>query len=44
VLAPFALLVRIGSDPLAIKRHARRGWQRRLPSRGTVLDRARAQF
>ncbi len=45
ILAPFALAIRWGSDPLALKAGAPRGWH---PSRGeetnSLLDRATRQF
>ena len=44
VLAPFALLLRVTSDPLAIRRATRRGWQPRVESPGTALERAQRQF
>lgn len=44
VLAPFALVVRWGADPLAIKPGARRGWQPRETDDGAPKDRATQQF
>ena len=44
VLAPFALVVRLTSDPLATGPRTRRGWQQRVESAGTDLERARQQF
>ncbi len=45
ILAPFALAVRWGSDPLTLKAGAPRGWH---PTRGeetnSLLDRATRQF
>jgi hypothetical protein len=42
VLAPFALVVRWGMDPLAIKTAA--GWRAKEGSSGTPLERASRQF
>jgi hypothetical protein len=44
VLAPFALIVRLTSDPLAIRPRTRRGWHARVEPPGTVLERAQRQF
>jgi lipopolysaccharide/colanic/teichoic acid biosynthesis glycosyltransferase len=44
VLAPFALLVRLTSDPLALTSRSRRGWPKRVEPPGTDLERARRQF
>lgn len=44
VLAPFALILRLVADPLAIASKAPSGWQPRPESRGDALDRARRQF
>ena len=46
LLAPFALLVRLSSDPLGTKRHAEGpAWTpRRERDRGSELDGARRQF
>lgn len=44
VIGPFALLVRLASDPLALKRGSRRGWRVRGGSPGGPLERAQRQF
>ena len=44
VFCPFALAVRWGSDPLAIKAEAPQGWQPLGDPEGSPLDRARKQF
>ncbi len=44
VVSPFALVVRYGSDPLAIKEHTPRGWRRRLDEQHISLQRAKGQF
>jgi hypothetical protein len=43
IVAPFALLVRWATDPLALGR-GRRGWRPRADAPGTPLERARRQF
>jgi len=44
VLAPFALLVQVASDPLALRGKSPRGWHRRGAPVGEPLERARRQF
>ncbi len=44
VLAPFALIVRWGSDPLAIKAQTSRGWQIKGKGEGSSAERASRQF
>lgn len=44
VLAPFALALLWGSDPLAIKAGAPRGWRQRDDGKGTPIERATRQF
>jgi hypothetical protein len=44
VLAPFALLVRWASDPLAIKPKTPRGWHPLEAKEGTPADQSRRQF
>lgn len=44
VLAPFALAIRWGSDPLAIKAGAPTGWRPREDEKGTPMERAARQF
>jgi len=44
VLAPFALLVRLTSDPLAIKRRTARGWHAHVEGPGSALERMQRQF
>ena len=43
VLAPFALLIRLFSDPLEIKPRHRAGWKKVEPPAGADLERARRQ-
>lgn len=44
LLWPFALAVRWGSDPLAIKPGAQTGWRPRRIELGAEMDRALRQF
>jgi hypothetical protein len=44
VLGPFALVVRWGSDPLAIKAGTPRGWRSRGDQQGASVERAARQF
>jgi hypothetical protein len=44
VVAPFALLVRWGSDPLAIKPGTSRGWRSRVADGRSAMARALQQF
>ncbi len=44
VLGPFALAVRLGSDPLAIKASAPRGWQPKAYRKGAPMEQATKQF
>ncbi len=44
ILAPFALIVRLAADPLAVKSSTIRGWHPRSAGTGGALDRARRQF
>jgi len=44
VFGPFALAVRWGSDPLAIKVGAPRGWRPREDGKGDPTERATRQF
>ena len=43
IFGPFALTVRWGSDPLAVRALSGRGWLRRTPEPGTPLD-VRGQY
>ena len=43
-LAPFALVVRWGSDPLAIKAGTRRGWRPKRDEAASPTERATKQF
>jgi hypothetical protein len=43
VLAPFALIVRWATDPMAIKPGTARGWRDRREERGSLLERAARQ-
>jgi len=44
VLGPFALAVRWGSDPLAIKPSTPRGWYPKTEGKGTPIEQATNQF
>ena len=44
IMAPFALIVRVASDPLAVKASTTRGWRPRPAAPGGAVDRARRQF
>lgn len=44
VLAPFAILLRIFSDPLGLKRTTPLGWRLKVPSRGDLFVVSRRQF
>jgi hypothetical protein len=44
VFAPFAIAVRLASDPLGIKARGRQGWQAMREAAGTAMDRATKQF
>ena len=44
LVAPFALVVRWGADPLSIKRRAERGWYLKTESKGSPMGRALNQF
>ena len=44
VVAPFAIVVRLATDPLALKTGAPKGWRLRPPPTEPPLDRARRQF
>jgi hypothetical protein len=44
VIAPFALIVRWATDPLAVKPATPKGWRPREASPGMPLERARRQF
>ena len=44
VLGPFALAIRWGSDPLAIKAGTDRGWRPRDDKTGVPIERATKQF
>lgn len=43
ILTPFALGIRLGGDPLAIKRRTPKGWRLR-PDEGDPVERAKRQF
>lgn len=43
VVAPFALVVRLTADPLALKPRTPRGWRVRAPTEPLTLERARQQ-
>ena len=44
ILAPFALIIRWVSDPLAIKTDTSRGWQVKGEGEGSPWERASRQF
>lgn len=44
ILGPFALAVRLGSDPLAIKANTHKGWQPKTEGKGTPMEQATKQF
>lgn len=44
ILAPFALIIRWVSDPLAIKTKTSRGWQVKGEGEGSPRERASRQF
>ena len=44
ILAPFALAVRWGSDPLTLKPGSPRGWRARPEPQGPARQQARSQF
>jgi hypothetical protein len=44
IVAPFALVIRVAADPLALGPRARRGWRPIPPAAETPLARARRQF
>jgi len=44
ILAPFALIIRWVSDPLAIKTKTSRGWQVKGEGEGSTRERASRQF
>ncbi len=44
MIAPFALIVRWATDPLAVKGRTAKGWRLRPAPVGTPLERARRQF
>jgi hypothetical protein len=44
IIGPFALVVRLRADPLAIKGRASRGWLPCAGRKGTALERAMEQF
>ncbi|MBI3457062.1 MAG: hypothetical protein HY002_14895 [Candidatus Rokubacteria bacterium] len=44
IVAPFALVVRLATDPLALKPGTPRGWHARPAPAGDPIERARRQF
>ncbi len=44
VLGPFALAIRWGSNPLAIKTRTLQGWHPKANGQGTLMQRATKQF
>jgi len=44
VLGPFALAVRLGSDPLAIKPGTPRGWHPKTEGKSTTIEQTTKQF
>jgi hypothetical protein len=43
ILAPFGLMVRLFTDPLALSESSPRGWQAHAEREGPPLERARSQ-
>jgi hypothetical protein len=44
IAAPFAIRVKISSDPLSLAPRTPKGWRPRVASPGSMLERARRQF
>jgi len=44
ILGPFALAIRLGSDPLAIKASSPHGWHHKTDVKGTPIEQATKQF
>ena len=44
ILSPFALVVRWGSDPLALKSRTQKGWRLKSDTGHSSIERATAQF
>jgi hypothetical protein len=44
IIAPFALIVRWGADPLALKRSAQKGWRLKVDAEDSPMKRATNQF
>jgi hypothetical protein len=44
ILSPFALVLRLSADPLAIKPGSPRGWRKKTDPAGAALDQASRQF
>ena len=44
VVGPFALALRLGDDPLAIRRKLAGGWESKSEGQDMQLERARSQF
>ena len=44
IIAPFALLVRWGTDPLSLKQSTQKGWHSKAETKGSASQRATKQF
>jgi len=44
IAMPFAMAVRLTTDPLGVKANAPHGWRQRVEQDGTPQERARRQF
>lgn len=44
ILGPFALAVRLGTDPLAIKANTLRGWHPKTEGKESLMEQAKRQF
>jgi hypothetical protein len=44
IIGPFALIVRWGADPLALKKGAQHGWRLKVDAKDSPLKRAINQF
>jgi hypothetical protein len=44
IIAPFALIVRWGADPLSLKKGAQQGWRLKVETEDSPMKRATNQF
>lgn len=44
IIAPFALIVRWGADPLALKKSSQKGWRLKVDAEDSPMKRAINQF